>query len=693
MNEANLSVDDIFNLATQYHKNGGYENAEVLYKKILEVLPKHQQSLCHLGLLAKQQRKYRVAVQYFYKAIEADKSYMEGYHNLGELLKEIGQYQKSVDFYLKAIQINPKSAATYNSLAVVFKKLGQYQKSIESYLAAIDIDPNHEQAHYNLGILLSEVNRPEKALDYYYKAIKINPDNVHSYQNLNVLMRESLFNMKEIDQVKIEELLLFLFKGNNIDHTSVFPFVKSVLFSEITKIIWGKNVLLENNTIQSFLNNELIHLILQKSLICDLAVESLLMIIRKEFLLEASNKKWDLVEKNSNFIFSLAEQCFLNEYVYYQTEQEINLVNKLRARLENNSNINELGLAILGCYIPLSSSEIITDQLLNYQSKNSLFKEIITTQFHEPLEENRLKKLIKPLGKITNTISKRVKVQYEVNPYPRWKHSSKGVSINFWDLLSKEIEPNKTTIENFSSTNIQVLVAGCGTGKHIVRAKDYRNSEVTGIDLSLNSLAYAKRKTDKLGYKNIQYVQADILNLDKLDKTFDVIECAGVLHHMETPTEGLEILVNLLRPNGFMKIGLYSEIARKNLLGVRNFAKQEGFNSTVESIRMFRKSISDSNLKNRISNSSDFYSVSSVRDLIFHEQEHRFTLSQIMEILNKFGLEFLGFTLSKKIKMMYSERFPEDHKQVSLKNWHQFEKENPTTFAGMYTFWLRKKAK
>ena len=184
------------------------------------------------------------------------------------------------------------------------------------------------------------------------------------------------------------------------------------------------------------MNNELIHLILQKSLICDLAVESLLMIIRKEFLLEASNKKWDLVEKNSNFIFSLAEQCFLNEYVYYQTEQEINLVNKLRARLENNSNINELGLAILGCYIPLSSSEIITDQLLNYQSKNSLFKEIITTQFHEPLEENRLKKLIKPLGKITNTISKRVKVQYEVNPYPRWKHSSKGVSINFWDLLS-----------------------------------------------------------------------------------------------------------------------------------------------------------------------------------------------------------------------------------------------------------------
>ena len=33
MSEANLSVDDVFNLATQYHKRGNYENAEVLYKK------------------------------------------------------------------------------------------------------------------------------------------------------------------------------------------------------------------------------------------------------------------------------------------------------------------------------------------------------------------------------------------------------------------------------------------------------------------------------------------------------------------------------------------------------------------------------------------------------------------------------------------------------------------------------------
>ena len=41
------------------------------------------------------------------------------------------------------------------------------------------------------------------------------------------------------------------------------------------------------------------------------------------------------------------------------------------------------------------------------------------------------------------------------------------------------------------------------------------------FDISLSSLAYAIRKTDELGIKNIEYVQSDILNLNKIDKKFD----------------------------------------------------------------------------------------------------------------------------------------------------------------------------
>ena len=74
MKKVNLLVDDVFNLATEYHKGGNYGNAKVLYKKILRVLPTHYQSLSHLGLLAKQEKQYSLSVQYFYRAIEANAS-------------------------------------------------------------------------------------------------------------------------------------------------------------------------------------------------------------------------------------------------------------------------------------------------------------------------------------------------------------------------------------------------------------------------------------------------------------------------------------------------------------------------------------------------------------------------------------------------------------------------------------------
>ena len=89
--------------------------------------------------------------------------------------------------------------------------------------------------------------------------------------------------------------------------------------------------------------------------------------------------------------------------------------------------------------------------------------------------------------------------------------------------------------------------------------------------------------------------------------------------------------------------------------------------------------------------SGDFYSVSACRDLLFHVQEHRFTIPQIADCLGELGLNFLGFSLDRSIAKRYAARFPEDVSQTSLDGWNEYELENPSTFVGMYQFWVQKK--
>ena len=430
---------------------------------------------------------------------------------------------------------------------------------------------------------------------------------------------------------------------------------------------------------------------LQKSLIADKFLEKLLTKLRNEILLSLMGSNKNVLKKYFDFIVSLAEQCFLNEYVYNQSKNEINFINHLKNRIINNKEINELEVAVLGCYIPINTSKKIINKLIDYKSENILFNDLITISIKEPLEEIKLGSSIKSFNKINDTISKKVREQYEEYPYPRWRYVNKYSHANFLFQLNDEIKPNQVKYNN-KFLNPKVLIAGCGTGQHIASAERYLNSNILGVDISLKSLAYAKRKVLELNLKNVEFLHADILQLRNLEKKFDIIECVGTLHHMKDPLSGLKILLDLLEPHGFLKLGLYSKIARQNIIKARELIKKRKIINTTENIRIFRESIvnekEDQSLQ-KILNIKDFYSTSMVRDLIFHVQEHLFTLPKISKILKDLNLEFLGF-INPSIKFEYSKLFCDDTKNISLDNWNKFEMTNQEAFSNMYQFWIRK---
>ena len=196
----------------------------------------------------------------------------------------------------------------------------------------------------------------------------------------------------------------------------------------------------------------------------------------------------------------------------------------------------------------------------------------------------------------------------------------------------------------------EILIAGCGTGQHPISASArFQNSNVLAIDLSLSSLAYAKRKTEELKITNIEFRQADILSLKELNKQFDIIESVGVLHHMNNPISGWKILVDCLKKGGVMKIGLYSELARQDVIQIQKEIISLGLQSNKETLKNFRDLLINSKKVHhkRIHNWSDFYSLSEFRDLLFHVKEKCFNLSKIQQILYDLNLKFCGFEINE----------------------------------------------
>ena len=138
-----------------------------------------------------------------------------------------------------------------------------------------------------------------------------------------------------------------------------------------------------------------------------------------------------------------------------------------------------------------------------------------------------------------------------------------------------------------------------------------------------------------------------------------------------------------------MRLGLYSRRGRQAITAARAFIAERGYGSSANDIRRCREELTRLQFA-KIAESLDFFTTGSCRDLLFHVQEHQCTLPEIDEFIRQNQLDFLGFHLPGSVLQNIRRCFPTDRMMTNLGLWYDFEMENPSTFAGMYQFWVRK---
>ncbi len=294
---------------------------------------------------------------------------------------------------------------------------------------------------------------------------------------------------------------------------------------------------------------------------------------------------------------------------------------------------------------------------------------------------------IRSLTEVSAGNSQDVRSLYEQHPYPRWQRITRSRSRRLDQYLPTLA--SKSPVVRDLPQHPTMLVAGCGTGRELLGAAlAWQPASITGFDLSRASLAYAQLMAERLQV-SVELCQADLLELGYWDRRFDVIVCTGVLHHLQDPLVGWRNLRRLLRPGGLMFIGLYSDVARRGIALAQDEVRRAGWAPSPEGIRAAREHVSNLPAGHPARDAMllrDFYYSGGCRDMLFHVQEHRFTIPEIESALQELELDFLDFDVDPRVRKLYRTLFGP---RPELEYWQVLEKLYPRTFLGMYQFWCR----
>jgi len=548
----------------------------------------------------------------------------------------------------------------YNNRGNEMREQGRLDDAIESYKQALKINPEYPEANYNMGIVLTDI--------VFTKPMP----------ELNEIVCKLLDKEKSVRPSDLSTAVISLLKFD--------PIIKDVF----SKIYAGGLSGSLQEIIVDLSNVPLLIKLMGVSQLLDLEFEVVFKNIRSAILLSISKIKNN--SETLTFQIALSSQCFINEYLYDQTDEEIEALEELETLIEkklttNGQQPSPTELACLASYKPLHEYSWL--HLLTIPAE---LESLHRRQILEPEKEKQLRSTIPMLQEIKDKVSCKVREQYEQNPYPSWENLQLPLTPKHISVIIKELN---LKISNLGIDNVvapQILITGCGTGRNSIETvSTFKNCDVLAIDLSLSSLAYAKRKTEELGISNIEYMQADILDLKTLDRKFDIIESIGVLHHMDDPMAGWKVLTDCLKTGGLMRIGLYSESARNPIVQILDEIEQSNIESSYDAMKSFRNKIVNSEEEHHkcIVLSPDFYSMSTFRDMLFHVQEHRFTIPQIEVSLTQLGLAFCGFENTTIVQKFRSRNLTETA-LYDLEKWDTYEKENPSVFTAMYQFWCQK---
>lgn len=683
-----------FNIGVVLARLGRYREAEQAYRDAIARAPGDGGFHYNLANLLKDQDRLGEAVDHYRQAIDREPGSADARNNLGNALQALGRREEAVDAYEGAIGVRPEDATTHVNLANVHRELANLDAAATAYERAVSLEPTRHDARRALGETQRALGRFDAALLTYEALLDREPRDGAALVGLASVLR---FLPVESHRPALCQHILRCFEAPEVQAQDLAAAAAAQLRSRYGLDADGLDMA---GLLPRLGDDPLMLALLTRTINIDARLERFLTAARAHLLLagEAACESPATLRLTA----AIAAQCFINEFVFPLSADQRQAAGRLRERVEQD--LGAGGAPDDGLRARCALLAMI-EPLLDVEGGESLARWerdawgeplwfLIERTVCEPLVERALQGELDTLGAIEDRTSRAVREQYEEHPYPRWLELPRREPVSYRDYLGNRFPHFAPPA--FLDQPLQVLAAGCGTGQEAVAIAAGRSGcQVLGLDLSARSLAYARRMATKLGVESVDFVQGDILDVGSLDRRFHVVESTGVLHHMADPIAGWRALRDCMEPGGLMRVGLYSEHARADVMAAREQIRTRSLEPVEADIRELREQILSSPAGAPLAglaDSEDLYTMSSCRDLLFHVEEHRFTIPDIASALDELGLQFIGFdSVLPGALQEYRAANPDDVHMNDLSRWQRFEESHPDLFAALYVFWCQKR--
>ncbi len=175
--------------ALRRHRDGRLDEAEALYREIVEAQPHQVDALNLLGMLAGQRGKHNEAARLTAEAVRLDPQFPEAHLNLGNALEALGQLAPAITCFENALTLRSDFAEAHHNRGNVLAKLENFADAIESFDRAIATKPAYAKAHFHKGNALQRLGKHGEAISSYDLALQLDPRHAGAHVNRGQSLR------------------------------------------------------------------------------------------------------------------------------------------------------------------------------------------------------------------------------------------------------------------------------------------------------------------------------------------------------------------------------------------------------------------------------------------------------------------------------------------------------------------------